>query len=177
MVTALSTKIEQVPNFSISDSSSYELFSIPEHYELFVQKPLTALQAGNFLTRVEKFELAAHLLFFDSIQPNATTFIANPFFDASVIEAIISKSNEHFGSGWCWLVLNANSEIEIVTTEAAQILNENYFPILCVDLWEHSYLSDWQTNRQGYVSQYLSHINWKKCIQRCQNPHPLLYMV
>jgi hypothetical protein len=171
IVTALSTKIEQVAGFS--DDSSYDLFGIAEHYELFVQKPAAALQAGHLLTQIEKFELAAHVLFFDSIQPAVSTFTENPFFDASVIEAIISKSNDLFGSGWCWLVLNTQRSIEIINTEAAQTLNQNYFPILCVDLWEHSYLSYWQTNRQGYVSQYLSHINWKKCIQRCQNPYPL----
>ncbi len=168
IVTALSTEIEQVADFS--NSSSYELFGSAEHYELFVQKPLATLQAGNLLTRVEKFDLAAHVLFFDSIQSTVSSFTPNPFFDASIVEAIISKSNELFGSGWCWLVLNADRNIEIINTEAAQVLNENYFPILCVDLWEHSYLSYWQTNRLGYVSQYLSHINWKKCIQRCQNP-------
>lgn len=67
-----------------------------------------------------------------------------------------------FGSGWVWLVLDAN-KLKIVTTKDAQtpIIRELH-PLLTLDLWEHAYYPDYGAKRLAYVDAYLSSLlNWE----------------
>lgn len=72
------------------------------------------------------------------------------------------KCLEHFGSGWGWLSLNKN-KLEIMTTEDGDTLfsQSDAMSILCVDLWEHAYYLDYQSDRGAYLEAVLKNLlNW-----------------
>ena len=67
-----------------------------------------------------------------------------------------------FGSGWAWLVKNADGTVE-VTSSANQDspLMEGKTPILGLDVWEHAYYLKYQNKRPDYIDAYWSVVNWK----------------
>ena len=67
-----------------------------------------------------------------------------------------------FGSGWAWLVKNADGSVE-VTSSANQDspLMEGKTPILGLDVWEHAYYLKYQNKRPDYIDAYWSVVNWK----------------
>ncbi len=66
-----------------------------------------------------------------------------------------------FGSGWAWLVKNADGSVE-VTSSANQDspLMEGKAPILGLDVWEHAYYLKYQNKRPDYIDAYWSVVNW-----------------
>jgi Fe-Mn family superoxide dismutase len=41
-------------------------------------------------------------------------------------------------------------------------------PILCLDLWEHAYISENQINKTNYVDYFFETINWDVIMRRYQ---------
>ena len=66
-----------------------------------------------------------------------------------------------FGSGWVWLVLD-NGRLNIVqSSNAATPLGTEVTPLLALDVWEHAYYLDYQSDRAGFVDAFLENlINW-----------------
>lgn len=49
-------------------------------------------------------------------------------------------SANHFGSGWVWLVQDNNGRLSCrCTHDAGNPMTDGYFPLLTLDVWEHSY--------------------------------------
>jgi len=66
-----------------------------------------------------------------------------------------------FGSGWAWLVLNKNNELEIVkTSNQDSPISDGKKPLLCIDVWEHAYYLKYQNKRDEYIKAFFSVINW-----------------
>lgn len=66
-----------------------------------------------------------------------------------------------FGSGWCWLLVNENKELEIMTTSNQDSpLSINKIPVLGIDLWEHAYYLKYQNKRPDFVDAFFNIINW-----------------
>lgn len=66
-----------------------------------------------------------------------------------------------FGSGWAWLVKNAEGKLEIVSTSnAGNPLTENKIPLLTCDVWEHAYYIDYRNARASYVEKFWDLVNW-----------------
>lgn len=78
-------------------------------------------------------------------------------------EEFLKAATTLFGSGWCWLVYNANSKkLEFKQTSNAQTpLTEGLIPVLVVDVWEHAYYIDHRNARPAYLEKFFSHINWE----------------
>lgn len=66
-----------------------------------------------------------------------------------------------FGSGWGWLVKNADGSIELVSTSNAGCpLTEGQTPLLTCDVWEHAYYVDYRNARPKYVEAFWNLVNW-----------------
>jgi superoxide dismutase, Fe-Mn family len=67
----------------------------------------------------------------------------------------------NFGSGWTWLVKNADGSVEIVnTSNAATPLTGNQVPLLTADVWEHAYYIDYRNARPKYLESFWNVVNW-----------------
>ena len=66
-----------------------------------------------------------------------------------------------FGSGWAWLILNAD-KLEIMKTPNADTpMAHGFKPLLTVDVWEHAYYLDYQNRRGDYLDAFLAYlVNW-----------------
>jgi Fe-Mn family superoxide dismutase len=71
-------------------------------------------------------------------------------------------ANGEFGSGWAWLVKDANGRLRVLnSSDAENPLQHDQVPLLTLDVWEHAYYLDYQHERDRYVSGFLDHlINW-----------------
>lgn len=110
-----------------------------------------------------------HTFYWNCLSPNSTSPSAEL---ASAIDAAFGSMDEfkskfntsaatNFGSGWTWLVKNANGELEIVNTSNAGCpLTEDYTPLLTIDVWEHAYYIDYRNARPDYLSAMWNIINW-----------------
>jgi Fe-Mn family superoxide dismutase len=72
-----------------------------------------------------------------------------------------------FGSGWAWLVKNAEGKLEIVQeSNAGNPLRDGKTPILTCDVWEHAYYLDYQNKRPDYIEAFWKLVNWEKVAER-----------
>ncbi len=78
------------------------------------------------------------------------------------VEEISKSAATLFGSGWAWLVKEANGELNIVQTpNAATPLTESKTPLMVIDVWEHAYYLDYQNRRPDHIKAIFSIIDWK----------------
>ena len=67
----------------------------------------------------------------------------------------------NFGSGWTWLVKNADGSVEIVnTSNAANPMTDGKTPLLTIDVWEHAYYIDYRNARPKYLEEIWKLVNW-----------------
>jgi Fe-Mn family superoxide dismutase len=66
-----------------------------------------------------------------------------------------------FGSGWAWLVKNADGSLDLVSTSnAATPLVGDKTPLLTCDVWEHAYYIDYRNSRPNYLEAFWKLVNW-----------------
>lgn len=77
-------------------------------------------------------------------------------------ETFLAKAGGLFGSGWVWLVMDANGKLLIKQySNADNPLKEDLTPLLTCDVWEHAYYIDRRNARPEYLKNYWKLINWR----------------
>jgi Fe-Mn family superoxide dismutase len=75
--------------------------------------------------------------------------------------AFTEKAVTNFGSGWTWLVKNADGSIELYnTSNAGTPMTEGKTALLTVDVWEHAYYIDYRNARPNYLGAFWNLVNW-----------------
>ena len=79
-------------------------------------------------------------------------------FKAAFTDAALTQ----FGSGWAWLVQNADGSLDIAKTANADtpLTNASTTPLLTCDVWEHAYYIDYRNARPKYVEAFWNLVNW-----------------
>jgi superoxide dismutase, Fe-Mn family len=114
-----------------------------------------------------------HVLFWDNLSPNQQEIpealkkaIVAKFGSIDQFKADFGKAAlSVFGSGWAWLVLDANNQLAITSTpnqdnplmDVAAVKGE---PLLALDVWEHAYYLKYQNKRASYIDAFWSVVNW-----------------
>lgn len=76
-------------------------------------------------------------------------------------ELFIKAALTRFGSGWAWLVVNAEGELQVTSSlNQDSPLMDNLVPVLGLDVWEHAYYLKYQNRRPEYINAFFNVINW-----------------
>ncbi|KRK39604.1 superoxide dismutase [Loigolactobacillus bifermentans] len=72
-----------------------------------------------------------------------------------------------FGSGWTWLIREADNSLNIVTTKNQDSpLTNHQVPLLGLDVWEHAYYLKYQNRRPEYINNFWHVVNWDEVNRR-----------
>lgn len=81
---------------------------------------------------------------------------------AAFKEKFAAAGAGNFGSGWTWLVKNADGSLAIINTDDAEtpITTPGITPLLTMDVWEHAYYVDYRNARPKYIEHFFNVVNW-----------------
>jgi Fe-Mn family superoxide dismutase len=66
-----------------------------------------------------------------------------------------------FGSGWGWLVQDADGALKIISTSNAETpMTQGLTALLTCDVWEHAYYIDYRNARPDYINAFWNLVNW-----------------
>ncbi|EFH81407.1 superoxide dismutase [Ktedonobacter racemifer] len=113
---------------------------------------------------------ANHTLFWETMTPGGSKeptgtlaqAITSTFGSFDAFKAAFNDAGaKRFGSGWAWLVLNKNGQLEVTSTpnQDSPLLDSNV-PLLGNDVWEHAYYLKYQNRRPEYLSAWWNVVNW-----------------
>lgn len=76
-------------------------------------------------------------------------------------EKFTQSALNQFGSGWAWLVINADGDLEVYSTSNADTpMASGKTALLTCDVWEHAYYIDTRNDRPKYVNNFWEIVNW-----------------
>jgi Fe-Mn family superoxide dismutase len=89
---------------------------------------------------------------------------------ATFKERFSKAAGANFGSGWTWLVTNADAALEIInTSNAGNPMTDGMHPLLTCDVWEHAYYIDYRNARPEYIEAFWKLVNWEFVAQSFAN--------
>eukprot|EP01071_Lankesteria_metandrocarpae_P005662 Lankesteria_metandrocarpae@DN4085_c1_g1_i1.p1 len=75
----------------------------------------------------------------------------------------LAAADSHFGSGFTWLVVNYdNNKLAVYNSVNAgnPVKDGSGFPLIGMDIWEHSYYIDYRNRRAAYTSAFWDLLDW-----------------
>ena len=76
-------------------------------------------------------------------------------------EEFNQKAAGTFGSGWAWLVQDAQGQLKIISTSnAGTPMTDGLHALLTCDVWEHAYYIDYRNARPKYLESFWKVVNW-----------------
>lgn len=119
---------------------------------------------------------ANHTLFWEIMGPNAggeptgeiKTAIDATFGSFNAFkEKFAAAATSRFGSGWAWLVVNKEGNLEVTSTANQDSpLTEGKIPVLTLDVWEHAYYKKFSNVRPDYIKAFWNVVNWNEVNKR-----------
>ena len=118
-----------------------------------------------------------HEFFFDSMIPTPQQphlkireAILLDFFSVEQFQDTFTQmALDLFGSGYLWLVSDDRGKLAILSLpDQSTPLTGELYPLLNLDLWEHSYYLKHQNRRADYIANWFPLINWKEVNRRYQ---------
>ncbi len=121
-----------------------------------------------------------HTMFWEVMGPNGSgkpagkllqaiekTFGSFEKFQETFNQAAITR----FGSGWAWLIVDGNGELQVSSTPnqdnpLMDVADKKGIPVLGIDVWEHAYYLKYQNRRPEYVANFWHVINWTEVEKR-----------
>lgn len=113
-----------------------------------------------------------HTFYWNSLSPNGGGDAVGPV--AEAINAAFGSFEQfqqdftnsaigNFGSGWTWLVKQADGSVAIVNTSNAgtPLTDAKVTPLLTADVWEHAYYIDYRNARPSYLKAFWALVNWE----------------
>ena len=149
--------------------------------ELVEGTPLAELSLDDLVVKTWKergeapvFDNAAqhwnHSFYWHSLSPRgggeptgeAGALIAKTFGDFKRFKEEFAKAAVgRFGSGWAWLVKNADGTVAIEQSANAETpFATGKTCLLTIDVWEHAYYIDYRNARPKYIEEYWKLVNW-----------------
>ncbi len=114
-----------------------------------------------------------HNLYFATLQPGGSKEpngelakqIAKDFGDySSLKDKLASAGATRFGSGWAWLSANKKGELKVSSSPNQDNplieKQEDWVPILGIDVWEHAYYLKYKNLRADYIKAFFELVNW-----------------
>jgi Fe-Mn family superoxide dismutase len=112
-----------------------------------------------------------HTFYWKSMKPNGGGQPTGDLADAikrdfgsfeKFAEEFTAAATTQFGSGWAWLVLNADKKLAVTKTGNADLpLKHGHKALLTIDVWEHAYYIDFRNARPKYIETFLKSLaNW-----------------
>lgn len=159
------------------------LASAPEFFEKPIEEILRNIQSvpENIRTAVRNHGggHANHTLFWKVIAPGGAKSPSDTLakeidrafgsFD-TFVEKFSSVSVAHFGSGWGWLVLDAEGKLQVYSLPNQDSpYMQGHVPILGLDVWEHAYYLNYQNRRPDYVKAFWQIVNWTQVEENFRN--------
>ena len=112
-----------------------------------------------------------HTFYWSCLSPNGGGAPTGPLADAinakfGSLEEFKKQFNQsgatNFGSGWTWLVKNADGSLEIFnTSNAGTPMTSGKKALLTIDVWEHAYYIDYRNARPKYLETIWDKVNWE----------------
>ena len=67
-----------------------------------------------------------------------------------------------FGSGWAWLIVNNQGQLEVVSTpnQDNPVMDGSGKPVIGCDVWEHAYYLRYQNRRPDYMKAWWNAVDW-----------------
>lgn len=82
-------------------------------------------------------------------------------------EKFETAAKTRFGSGWAWLVLDADGKLAITSTANQDCpLTDGLTPLLTLDVWEHAYYLKFQNRRPEFAHVIWNVVNWDVVAER-----------
>ena len=159
-VANLNAAIDKHPE--LADKSAFELVkdlaSVPDDIRTAVQN-----NGGGHVT---------HSFFWEILAPNAGGAPTGAIGEAIVAkfgdfdafkETFKTAATGRFGSGWAWLVVDANGELKVISTaNQDNPITDGETPVLGLDVWEHAYYLKYHNVRPDYIAAFFELVNWDK---------------
>lgn len=111
-----------------------------------------------------------HELYFNNISPRKKNYPVMKIKEAinekygsfdKFKEEFISKANKLIGSGYTFLVIKDNNELDIINmSNQDSPLSYGFKPIMTIDLWEHAYYLDYQNKRGDYINNFFEIVDF-----------------
>jgi Fe-Mn family superoxide dismutase len=93
--------------------------------------------------------------------------IRSSFGDVAAMKDAVNKAGAaRFGSGWAWVILGGDGNLQVTSTPNQDnplmtgVAEQEGYPILGVDVWEHAYYLKYQNRRPDYLAAWWDAVDW-----------------